>query len=194
MAAMDPSAEPEHTGSANGNVPARATLKIIYSKGPSYNDEDSDVDSEGLPFLKALLGNDSLDEEDEEEEEEEEEEEDDDDDDDESSSDDEEANGGPSDPSKSKKARKQAALEEILQNLAADGDDDEMDVDGINGSVFKDNRKNKGKGRASEGSEDSSEADEDEEELEEVVVCTLDPQKVRHGLCVACSIRANEMT
>ncbi|KAL8729500.1 MAG: hypothetical protein Q9181_004981 [Wetmoreana brouardii] len=166
MAAIDPTAEPEHTGSANGDVPPRATLKLIYDRSSSGDDEDSEEDSEEAAgdILDTLMGQVSDDEDEDEE--------------DESSSDDEDVNGGPSDPSKSKKARKQAAAEQLMKALQANGSEDEMEADGANG--FPPKKRSKGKGRAmsSEDEEDSEgEEVDDDADMEEVVICTLDPQK-----------------
>ncbi|KAL8848542.1 MAG: hypothetical protein Q9221_006431 [Calogaya cf. arnoldii] len=115
MAAIDPSAEPEHTGTTNGEIPPRATLKLIYDRSNQMDDDDDDEDldgsedgSDGQDFLKALMGGQDSAEEDEDEDEDE----------DESSSDDEDVNGGPSDPARSKKARKQAAAEQLMKALA----------------------------------------------------------------------------
>ncbi|KAL9600721.1 MAG: hypothetical protein Q9219_002962 [cf. Caloplaca sp. 3 TL-2023] len=160
MAAIDPSAEPEHTGAVNGDSTPRATLKLIYDRNGPVEDDDSEADGEDgedtSDFLRAMLqGNDSEE--------------------DESSSDDEEINGGPSDPSKSKKARKQAAAEQLMKALAENEGEDELDVDGLNGVPSKKRNKGKGKAMSVEDEEDSEE--DDESNLEEVVVCTLDPQK-----------------
>ena len=164
MAAIDPSATPEHTGTANGDTLARATLKIIYEHIDLNPSEGSDEGSDDDNYLKALLQDrDSEDEEDE----------------DESSSDEEEKNGGPSDPSKTKKARKQAAMEQMMKALA-ENDSDEIDLDSTsrtNGTLSK---AKKGKAKASDKDEEGS--DEDDEEgldgMEELVLCTLDPTKV----------------
>ncbi|TEY47350.1 hypothetical protein BOTCAL_0307g00070 [Botryotinia calthae] len=87
MAAIDPT---EPADDAEGVKP-RSTLKVIRQSSVD-EEEDSEDDDEGSDdLLRALLAdNDSGSDED--------------------SEDDEEANGGPSDPSKSKKAQKQAAL------------------------------------------------------------------------------------
>lgn len=91
MAAIDPTAEPEHTGTTNGGSHPRATLKLIYDRSsqPDDDDDDSKGSMDGQDFLKALMEGQESDEQDE------------DDEDDESSSDDEEVNGGPSDPARS---------------------------------------------------------------------------------------------
>ncbi|KAL8683510.1 MAG: hypothetical protein Q9186_000550 [Xanthomendoza sp. 1 TL-2023] len=168
MAAIDPTAAPEHTGLANGDAPPRATLKLIYDRNNLIDDDESDDGSDDQDYLKALMEGRESDEEDE----------DDEDDEDESSSDDEDVNGGPSDPAKSRKARKQAAAEQLMKALAEAVSDDEMEIDGINGLSAK--KRNKGKGKAMSESEEEHSEEEDGEDgadMEEVVVCTLDPQK-----------------
>ena len=175
MAAIDPSAEPEHTSAVNGDAKPRATLKLVYDTNPGQ-DSDSDGDSEvDAEYLKALLAGRRPEDDDEEEE------------DDDSSSEDEEKNGGPSDPSKTKKARKEAAMQQMLKSLAEAQDDseDEMDIDKspqVNG-LSKKSKLDKGKGKAvAEDSGDESLGEDETEDsmdgMEEVVVCTLDPEKV----------------
>ena len=175
MAAIDPSAEPEHTGTANGNVPARATLKVVYDPNGTGEEDDSEESEDEQEYLQKLLaGDDSEEDEDDEDEDEYE-----------SSSDDEEKNGGPSDPSKTKKARKEAAVQEMMKALAEQNDsDDETDEDnlpGVNGFA-KRPKVDKGKGKATdEDLEEDDSKDGSEESLdgmEEVVLCTLDPEKV----------------
>lgn len=175
MAAIDPSAAPEHTGSVNGDTKSRATLKLVYDANPGQDSEnDSDEGSEEEEeILKALLaaGRESEDE--------------DEDEDEEPSSDDEEKNGGPSDPSKTKKARKEAAMQQLMEALKAQNEDeDEMEVHKsakVNG-VIKQSKANNGKGKGkatAEDLEDESLEDEDSiDGMEEVVVCTLDPERV----------------
>ena len=64
-----------------------------------------------------------------------------------------------------------------MKALAETVSDDEMELDGPNGHPGK--TRNKGKGKAlSEEDEEDDEDDEDGADMEEVVVCTLDPQKV----------------
>ncbi|KAL9025023.1 MAG: hypothetical protein Q9196_006081 [Gyalolechia fulgens] len=173
MAAIDPTAEPEHTGTVNGDTVPRATLKLVYDRSVSAGNEDSESDADDRELLRTLLQGNGSGEDDEDRSEEDEE--------DESSSDDEEINGGPSDPSKSKKARRQAAADQLMKALMEPGSGDEMDVDGINGAST--NKRNKGKGKAvSEEDEEDSEDEDDDSNMEEVVVCTLDPQKVELSL------------
>ncbi|KAI9756372.1 MAG: hypothetical protein M4579_003876 [Chaenotheca gracillima] len=167
MAAIDPSASPDSNGSTNGDTPARATLKIIRQPpGMEESDDESDDEPDTAEYLEQLLNGEGSDEEDSEESSDEEEE--------------EEANGGPSDPSKSKKARREQALQNAFKELqkgGADSDsDEEMDTpNGVNGAISK----AKGKAKAT-GIEDSDEDDDDEEglEMEEFVLCTLDPTKM----------------
>ena len=173
MAAIDPSATPEHTGTANGTSPVRATLKVIYDPSGPVDEEDSEGDSEeGENFLKNLLmGRDGED----------------DDEDDESSSEDEEKNGGPSDPSRTKKARQEAAMETMLKALAQSNeesdDDEDVDMDGVprtNGITKSKSMKGKGKASIEDGEESEDEEDEEPsiDGMDEQVICTLDPEKV----------------
>lgn len=158
MAAIDPSAPPKHSGTANGDVPARATLKIIYDPtGPLEDDDDSSQDSDERLYMESLIQ---------------------DDDEDESDSEEEGKNGGPSDPSKRAKARKQAAAEQMIKAIAENDSDNDMSIDGgsgINGVVSK---INKGKGKATEDDEGDSDAEHSADGLDELVLCTLDPDKV----------------
>ena len=184
MAAIDPSAAPAHTGTANGNTPVRATLKLVYDpRGPgSENDSEDDSEDEGN-ILKALLEARGSEDEDEGEEDDEE--------DDEPSSDDEEKNGGPSDPSKTKKARQEAAMQQMMKALAESqsGSEDDLDMEdapranGLASKAKLKSKSNKGKGKALAEDLDGAESEEDGEgspqALDEQVVCTLDPEKVR---------------
>lgn len=160
MAAIDPSASPKHSDTANGDVPARATLKIIYDPtGPldEDDDEDSSQDSDERRYLETLIN---------------------DDDEDESESEEEEKNGGPSDPSKTAKARKQAAAEQMMKAIADNDSDNEMSIDGdpkTNGALSK---IQKGKGKATEEDEEDSDNEYNVDGLDELVLCTLDPDKV----------------
>ncbi|KAK4251232.1 hypothetical protein C7999DRAFT_28262 [Corynascus novoguineensis] len=152
MAAIDPTAAPETDG--QGNVPSvpRSTLKIY--KANVGDDEEEEED-----YLESLLGNA--------------------DDDDESDEDDEEANGGPSDPSKSKKARRDAAIKKLLEATKEDSDDEMEDADSKSNGA-KNKNKNKGKAKASDEDEDESDEEDDDGEdlnLDEYVVCTLDTER-----------------
>ncbi|KZF22376.1 hypothetical protein L228DRAFT_221249 [Xylona heveae TC161] len=150
MAAIDPSA-PAQNDAANGNATPRATLKIIRQAIDAEDEDDEDDEDE--EYLRRLIGGSDSEEEE---------------------SSDEEANGGPSDPSKSKKARKEAAVEALKKALA---EQDAMEVDG------EAKKSTKGKGKASEEEESDEESDEEDDEegedleIEEFVICTLDPAK-----------------
>lgn len=158
MAAIDPDEEPQID--EDHKVP-RATLKIIRVPMDFEDDsEDEDYDPEDVEALAARLreagalpeADSDLSDDDSED----------------------EKNGGPSDPAKSKKA-KQAALTKKLQEEL----EDEMDIDNslTNGA----NGKAKGKAKITDADlsdEDDSEDDDEDEEPEELVLCTLDPEKV----------------
>ncbi|CAK4025517.1 FK506-binding 4 [Lecanosticta acicola] len=150
MAAIDPSAEPEGD---DGAVP-RATLKLIRRSLDDEDDEDEDEDDFDADYMDALLA--------------EGEEEDDD-----ESDDDEDLKGGPSDPAKSKKARKEAALKQILAEEGMDLDEDEKPT--VNG--VKKSAKALGKMPVSDDSDEEDEDDDDDMDVEEFVLCTLDPSK-----------------
>jgi FK506-binding nuclear protein len=149
MAAVDPDAAPEFEDDVDSSKPPRATLKIVRPPpGLDFDDEEDDDDYE----------EDEGDESDED-------------------SDDEEVNGGPSDKEKAKKLREAAALkdlEEAMEEDDSEGDDDEIDIKAAISKLIK------GKAPAIDDDEDDEDEDDDDEglELEEIVVCTLDPQKV----------------
>lgn len=155
MAALDPTEKWEENQGVETGMKQRATLKMILIPGPDEDEEDDD-DEDGNDPLADLLGDDDEDESE------------------------EEANGGPSDPDKSPKARKRDALMTAL----ADGNKDDMDVDGVNGvnGVVEKKPKGKGKTKATELSDSASDESEGEESkilgAEEYVLCTLDPDQV----------------
>jgi FK506-binding nuclear protein len=166
MAAIDPSADP-NTEDSEHKTP-RATLKLL--RIPSEDDDEDDEDWEDeddVDTLRArlreagVLGSDDdsdLSEDDESE---------------------EETNGGPSDPAKSKKAKREALEKKLKEDLAAE----EMELDQMTNGA---NGKSKGKEKALNGDISSdSEDDEDDEgsEVEELVLCTLDPEKVSMSPC-----------
>lgn len=158
MAAIDPTAPPEYSGTANGDTPARATLKIIYDPSGPLDDDESSQGSEEKLYLKSLIHDEHEDE---------------------SSSEEEGKNGGPSDPSKTKKARKQAAAEQMMKALAQNDSDNEMSIDGDTTANGVSPKLKKGKGKATEEVGESSDEDEDDlDGLDELVLCTLDPSKV----------------
>ncbi|KAL7628677.1 peptidylprolyl isomerase fpr3 [Parahypoxylon ruwenzoriense] len=153
MAALDPTEAPE--ADEDGNIPSvpRSTLKLIR-KRPSLDDE---LDDE---YLGQLMGDDSSDEDDDEDD------------------DEDEPNGGPSDPSKSKRAKQDAALRRLLQAAQAEEDSDE--------EMGEDNAKPNGVAKTSKKGKEpaTSSDDEDEDEsiassldIEELVVCTLDTER-----------------
>ena len=159
MAAIDPSAEPEFSGTATGDSAVRATLKLVRQPMDMEDDEASEGDSDEDDFLQTLLNGVGSE--------------------DEHSSSDEEKNGGPSDPTKTKKARKEAAIEQLKKALLED-DNDDMDVDGTGGTNGIVAQADKGKVKATGNEQDDSEEDDSEDlEIEEFVLCTLDPSKVR---------------
>ena len=154
MAAIDPTSEPAD------DLPHRATLKIIRERMDDEDeDDDSDYDEDDVEGIRAklreagVLGSD---------------------DDSDMSEDDseEETNGGPSDPVKSKQAKREA-LEKKLKE-----DAEEMEIDSIANGV---NGKSKGKARALNGddeisSEEDDEDSESDDEVQELVLCTLNPE------------------
>lgn len=161
MAAIDPSAEPQID--EDNKIP-RATLKLIRvpTDFDDEEDDDSDYDPEDVEALAARLREagalpeietDSEEEDDDSE---------------------VEKNGGPSDPVKAKKAKQAALSKKLKEDLEAD----EMELDGVANGV---NGKGKAKITDDDDISEDSEDDEDdfEEEPEELVLCTLDPEKVR---------------
>jgi FK506-binding nuclear protein len=157
MAALDPTEAPE--ADEDGNIPAipRATLKIVRQK---FTDLDDEVDDEYLEKLMAGGSDDS--------------------DSDEDSEGDEEANGGPSDPSKTKKAKAEAALKKLIEAAQEEEDSDEDmadDAEGKTNGVGK--AVKKGKEPATSSDDDDEESlDGDEVDMEEFVICTLDTERV----------------
>ena len=167
MAAIDPTSGPSSTATPRdkntADAPLRATLKIMFDPDGPDDDEDDEDDEDLSDGDLGLDGNEE----------------------DLSSSDDEDTNGGPSDPSKSKKARKEAAAAQIQKVLAENGVDseDDMDVDSspkVNGTVSK---KAKGKSKVTaeveEADLDDEEEDDDDDEtsVAELALCTLDASK-----------------
>lgn len=159
MAALDPTEAPE--ADEEGNIPSvpRSTLRLIR-KRPSLDDE---LDDE---YLDQLMAGNSSDEDDEDYDED----------------DVDEPNGGPSDPSKSKKARQEAALQKLIAAAQAEEDsDEEMDDDTgkpkANG-VAKVSKKGKEPATSSDDEDDDESIDSTTLDLEELVVCTLDTERV----------------
>lgn len=138
---------------------------------PEYED-DADSSKPPRATLKIIRVPEGMDEE---EDSDDEDYEDDDEMDSEEDSDDEEVNGGPSDKEKAKKQREAAALKDLADAMDEDdsGEDGEVDIASVISKLIK------GKGRAADD-EDDEDDEEEGLELEEVVVCTLDTQKVSH--------------
>ena len=166
MAAIDPTSNPEYGTTVNGDVPPRATLKLIRrNSGP--NEDDSEIDSEEEDSLAALLNGAASSDEDDEE-----------------SSDDEMVNGGPSDPSKgkqSRQAREDAGIEQLKKALAENNNNTGVKLEGTDAAISK--KLDKGKAKATISLDEEDEED-DEEEFEEFVLCTLDPAQVRIAMTV----------
>jgi FK506-binding nuclear protein len=162
MAAIDPDAEPQFD---EDHKHARATLKLIRMPEDFDMDDEDDEDYEegdieaiaarlraagALPELDSDMSDDDSED---------------------------EKNGGPSDPAKSKKAKQAALTKKMQEELEAD----DMEIDGMtNGAKGK----AKGKAKATDddlSDEDDEDDDDDDEddEPEELVLCTLDPEKVR---------------
>jgi len=156
MAAIDPTEEPEILD-GDDNKPARATLKIV--RIPDHMMAEDSDESDDEDYLDGI--------------------EDDEDDSDDSEG---EVNGGPSDL---KKSKKNILLDMIKMEAEDDdeemGEDDESEDSGEEAEAKALLKKlMKGKDKAVDGEDSDSDLDEDEDalELEEVVVCTLDPQSV----------------
>ncbi len=156
MAAIDPNAEPEFEESDKKRIP-RATLKIIRVPAELFDDDDSD-DSD----YDANEGED---------------------DEKEAESDEEEVNGGPSDPSRAKKPSKLDLVKAIAEQESDEDEDDNSEEEAAAKATLM--KIMKGKGKATGDAEEASEDAEDSLELEEVVICTLDPEKVFRGCPLA---------
>ncbi|KAK4184166.1 hypothetical protein QBC35DRAFT_541032 [Podospora australis] len=97
---------------------------------------------------------------------------------------------GPSDPSKSKKARREAAIKQLLAATKEELDGEIEDAD-----AKPNGKRKKGKAKAAakdkEESEEDEESDDDDKVFEESLVCTLDSERVR---TVASLSRAKALT
>lgn len=156
MAAIDPDAEPQID---EEHKSLRATLKLIrVPMDFDDDDDDEDYDEGDIEAIAARLRmagalpeeSDSDDSED-------------------------EKNGGPSDPARSRKAKQAALSKKLQEELEAD----EMEIDGKTNGI---NGKSKGKAKVTDEdiSDDDDEDEEDEDDFdepEELVLCTLDPEK-----------------
>jgi hypothetical protein len=163
MAAIDPSATPEHED-VDDKSPPRATLKVVRVPDSMFDDDDDDDED----YEELEDGEDEADE---------------------------EENGGPS----QKKSKAERLLEALVSDVdeeddkdMADGEadeeddeDDEEDEEVARAALVKFMKASKSKGKAkATGEEDEDEDDDDDDdtaiELDEVVLCTLDPEKVFH--------------
>lgn len=148
MAALDPTEPPEPD--EDGNLPTvpRSTLKLIRKRASLDDELDDD-------YLSQLMAGDS--------------------DEDSDDDDDDEPNGGPSDKAKSKKAKAEA-LKKLIAAANAGDSDEEMD-DGDAKPNGKGNKKGKEPATSSDDDDDES-VSSDDVEIEELVICTLDTERV----------------
>ncbi|OQV08133.1 hypothetical protein CLAIMM_12449 [Cladophialophora immunda] len=159
MAAIDPSAEPE-LEDPDDKRPPRATLKLIRVPDGMLDEDDDDEDDED--YLAGLIDDEEDDEDDDEDE------------------DDEEVNGGPSEKKSKASAADEDEDDEDMEDEDNDEDEDEDAAAIARLSKLMKSAKGKGKAKALDGEDDADdEEDEDDEalEMDEVVVCTLDPEK-----------------
>lgn len=98
------------------------------------------------------------------------------DDEEEDSDDDEELNGGPSDKEKARKLKEAAYLKELEEAMDEDDESDDGEEFDLKAAISK---LVKGKAPATDDDDEDSESDEGLE-LDEMVVCTLDPERVCH--------------
>ncbi|KAL4982888.1 hypothetical protein BDW68DRAFT_169954 [Aspergillus falconensis] len=89
------------------------------------------------------------------------------------SEDDEEVNGGPSDKEKARKLKEAAYLKELEDAMSEDDESDEGEEFDLKAAISK---LVKGKAPATDGDDEDAEFDEGLE-LDEMVVCTLDPER-----------------
>ncbi|KAL4997924.1 hypothetical protein BDV10DRAFT_194750 [Aspergillus recurvatus] len=94
-------------------------------------------------------------------------------DDSEDSEDDEEVNGGPSDKEKARKLKEAAYLKELEDAMSEDDESDEGEEFDLKAAISK---LVKGKARATDDDDEDAESEEGLE-LDEMVVCTLDPER-----------------
>ena len=101
-------------------------------------------------------------------------EDDEDEDDDEEDSDDEETNGGPSDKEKARKLKEAAVLKDMEEDDDEEDDDDDEDEEfDLQAAISK-----LVKGKAPATDEDDDDESDEGLDVDEMVVCTLDPEKV----------------
>ncbi|RDW93767.1 FKBP-type peptidyl-prolyl cis-trans isomerase [Aspergillus mulundensis] len=130
---------------------------------PEFDDDNTRRPRATLRLIRAPPG---LDEEDSDYEDEDE-------DDSEEDSDDEEVNGGPSDKEKARKLKEAAYLKELEDAMSEDEDSDEGEEFDLKAAISK---LVKGKAPATDDDDEDDESDEGLE-LEEMVICTLDPER-----------------
>ncbi|KAL4911049.1 hypothetical protein BDW74DRAFT_5182 [Aspergillus multicolor] len=130
---------------------------------PEFDDDNTRRPRATLRLIRAPPG---LDEEDSDYEDEDE-------DDSEEDSDDEELNGGPSDKEKARKLKEAAYLKELEDAMSDDEDSDEGEEFDLKAAISK---LVKGKAPATDDDDEDDESDEGLE-LEEMVICTLDPER-----------------
>lgn len=94
-------------------------------------------------------------------------------DDDEEDSDDEETNGGPSDKEKARKLKEAAALKDMEDDDEEEDDDDDDEEFDLQAAISK-----LVKGKAPATDEDDDDESDEGLDVDEMVVCTLDPEKV----------------
>jgi len=88
---------------------------------------------------------------------------------------DEESNGGPSDKEKARKLKEAAALKEMEEDEDDDDEDDDDEEFDLKAAISK-----LVKGKAPATDDDDEEGEDDESlDVDEAVICTLDPEKVR---------------
>lgn len=153
MAAIDPSAEAE-LEDPEDKRPARATLKLVRVPDGMLDDDDSDDEDFDLEAEE----------------------------DDEDSDEEEEANGGPSEK-KSKAVVKAEDNDEDMEDEDEEEDEDDEDEAEALAQLAKIMKSAKGKAKALDGEEDADDEDDSDDEaleMDEVVICTLDPEKVCH--------------
>lgn len=93
----------------------------------------------------------------------------------EDSEDDEEVNGGPSDKEKARKLKLAAARKELEDAMDEDSEEDDEDEEfDLKAAISK-----LVKGKAPATDDDSDDESDEGLELDELVLCTLDPEKVR---------------
>ena len=164
MAAIDPTADPEYEIDApEDKKTPRATLKLVRIPGEMF-DEASEDDEDYDDMLSDDEGEDE----------------------DES---DGEVNGGPSDPDKARKAKESHLAKATTGEETMDkGDDEDASNDVAAGQAALRKILKKGKARARTSFEDDKEesidldGDSESVEFEEIVMCTLDPEKVMPAL------------